>query len=922
MSKPKTRLNSPLVLILFFVLALSAHAADVVYTLTGTLALQSDPSTDPLHLDGKSFTLSVFLDSTNSPSSSSPSASSGTYNAAPGTKIHAEIVGLIGADCAASPLPTVAITDNASTAVDTIGVSNCQLPIYMMFARVNVPPGVMTTAAPSNIPSTSIAGQAQFVPASQIPAIFNFSNATLVATGAPPPVATPNPTSWTLPAVIQGSAEPITHSLSLSSAGAPVSYTAVAAAGGSWLAVSLTGPGNTLSPSLTITVDPTGLTGAPTTYKGTVNFRNSTNLLASVPVSLTVNPPTLAVPATPITFTYVIGGTTPARQTVAIGGTSAIAFTASGGTAAWLSATDGTVPGNMAVSVNTAGLAAGKYTGVVTVTSAGATGSPATIPVTLTVTQPVIAVSAGITFSYRLGTSVPPPQPIQITGTQGVRFTASVSPVAAWLSLSSATGTIPGFLSASLVPAGLAQGTYTTTVSIASPGATTKTVVINLTVIDKPALSASPNPLLFTAEFGGSNPPPLQVTIAADGSNINYTLTSDQPWLSLSSTSGTTSGSTIVTAVPGALTAGTYSGHIVVTADGVSNSPFQVPVTLTVAPPGTVISALPASLSVTAAPGSAPVTRTISIASTQTVGMAITVSSAGGSWLTVTPATATTPSTLTVTLTPGSLTENPYSGNITVTGTTGDPLTIPVTLNIKADTDPVIHGITDAAGFATDGFAPGNAISIFGANLGPEPYVTFALNGSGGVDPVLAGVNVTVDGVPAIVLLSWKQQLNAIMPFSAKTAGNADVVVEYNGRKSAAFPLPMVPSAVKLFTANAQGTGRAAALNQDFSVNKETHPAGKGEVVQLFGTGGGIVAPAVVEGGIAANTLSWVTLEYAATVNGVSARVYYAGTAPGLLFGVYQFNVQLPADVATGPATIVIKIGESQTQSDITVFVK
>jgi uncharacterized protein (TIGR03437 family) len=922
MSGTKTGLKLPLELILVFSLALSVQAANVTYTLAGTLALQSDPSTDPLHLDGKSFTLSVSLDSANSPSSNSPTASSGVYNAATGTKIHAEIIGLIGADCADSPLPTVTITDNTIAAVDTIGVSNCQLPVYMMFARVNVPPGLMTTAAPSNIVSTSVAGQAQFVPASQIAAVFNFSDATLVASGAAPPAVTPSPTSWTLPAVTQGSTESITHSVSLSSAGAPVSYTVVAASGGPWLTVSPTVPGNTLSPSLTITVDPTGLKGAPTTYKGAVNFRNGPNLLASVPVSVTVNPPTLNVPDAPLTFTYTIGGSPPAPQPVAISGTAGIAYTASGGAAAWLSATGGTVPGNMSVSVNTAGLSAGKYSGGVTVTSAGATGSPVTIPVMLVVTQPVITVSPSLTFSYRLDASVPPAQPIQITGTQGITYTASVSPVAGWLRLSAATGTVPASINASVVPAGLASGTYTTTVSIASPGATTKTVAINLNVIDKPSLSVSPNSLPLTAESGGTGPAPQQLTIGADGSNINYTLASDQPWITLSSMSGTTNGSTIVTAVTGALAEGTYSGHITVTADGVSNSPFQVPVTLTITPQGTTLSALPASLSVTAAAGSAAVTRTISITTSQAAGMALTVSSTGGSWLAVTPATASAPATLTVTLAPGSLTENGYSGNITVTGTTGNPLTIPVTLNIKAETDPLINGITDAAGFATDGFAPGNIISIFGANLGPEPYVTFAPNGSGTVDPVLAGVSVTVDGVPAIVLLSWTQQLNAILPFTAKTTGNADVVVEYNGKKSDAFPIPMAPSAVKLFTANAQGTGRAAALNQDYSVNKATNPAGKGEVVQLFGTGGGIVDPAVVEGGIAANLLAWVTLESAATVNGVTSQVYYAGTAPGLLFGVYQFNVKLPDDVATGAANIAIKIGESQTQSDVTVFVK
>jgi uncharacterized protein (TIGR03437 family) len=57
-------------------------------------------------------------------------------------------------------------------------------------------------------------------------------------------------------------------------------------------------------------------------------------------------------------------------------------------------------------------------------------------------------------------------------------------------------------------------------------------------------------------------------------------------------------------------------------------------------------------------------------------------------------------------------------------------------------------------------------------------------------------------------------------------------------------------------------------------------------------------------------------------VNGADAKVWYAGTAPGLVFGVYQVNVQLPADVATGQANIVVTIGGTPSQAGVTVFVK
>jgi uncharacterized protein (TIGR03437 family) len=295
----------------------------------------------------------------------------------------------------------------------------------------------------------------------------------------------------------------------------------------------------------------------------------------------------------------------------------------------------------------------------------------------------------------------------------------------------------------------------------------------------------------------------------------------------------------------------------------------------------------------------------------------------GAPWLTATPATGATPATITAAVNPGTMAAGTYSGNIVIAGTGANTLTIPVTLTLGSSTVPTISGIRDGAGFTTDAFAPGSIISIFGTNLGPDPYVSFTLKPDNTVDSTLADMTVTVDGTPAIPLLAYAGQVNAIVPYSAKTTGMANVVVTYKGQASAPFQMPMAPSAFKLFTANTQGTGPAAALNQDYSVNTAATPADKGSVVQLFGANGGAVNPAVVEGGVApANPLSWVTAAYSATVNGEAAQVLYAGTAPGLVFGVYQVNVQLPADVATGQANIVVTIGGVQSQANVTVFAK
>jgi uncharacterized protein (TIGR03437 family) len=156
------------------------------------------------------------------------------------------------------------------------------------------------------------------------------------------------------------------------------------------------------------------------------------------------------------------------------------------------------------------------------------------------------------------------------------------------------------------------------------------------------------------------------------------------------------------------------------------------------------------------------------------------------------------------------------------------------------------------------------------------------------------------------------------------TSGQAPVQVTYNNLTTAAFNIPLTTADVQIFTANASGSGPGSILNQDYSINSATNPAAPGTVVQVFGTGGGALTGAgvnVAAGDVAGDTLA-DTATCTATVNGETAAVLYSGSAPGLVYGVDQFNIQLPADVTAGSTKIVLTIGGTTSQSDVTVFVK
>jgi uncharacterized protein (TIGR03437 family) len=196
------------------------------------------------------------------------------------------------------------------------------------------------------------------------------------------------------------------------SASGTLNWTAtVATASASWLSVS---PASGTAPStLTVSVSPAALSAG--TYTSTISIAaaGASNTPVSVSVTLTVTaatvvPAALTVAPQALAFQYAYGGAVPAAQSVVISNASggALAWTASSDSY-WLgiSAASGGAPAMLAVSLNPVNLAAGTYTGNVQITAAGASGSPATVSVTLVVsgTQP-----AGVITSMANGASFQP----------------------------------------------------------------------------------------------------------------------------------------------------------------------------------------------------------------------------------------------------------------------------------------------------------------------------------------------------------------------------------------------------------------------------------------------------------------------------------------------------------------------------------
>jgi uncharacterized protein (TIGR03437 family) len=240
----------------------------------------------------------------------------------------------------------------------------------------------------------------------------------------------------------------------------------------------------------------------------------------------------------------------------------------------------------------------------------------------------------------------------------------------------------------------------------------------------------------------------------------------------------------------------------------------------------------------------------------------------------------------------------------------------------QAGVTPSVAAVAHAASYFADTVAPGEVVAIFGNSLASATPAGIHLDDSGVVSTALAGVRVLFDGVASPLIYASASQIDAVIPFGLAT-GQRQVQVQYGSLVSTAFPVTVVPSVSGIFSADASGTGQAIVLNQDGSLNSLNVPAIPGSVVTIWATGAGQLSPSPVDGAIDPGNLTRTVLPVAAQIGGLSADVLYTGGAPGIVEGVIQVNLRIPAASRTGAAVpLVLRIGTSASQAGITLAIQ
>jgi uncharacterized protein (TIGR03437 family) len=244
---------------------------------------------------------------------------------------------------------------------------------------------------------------------------------------------------------------------------------------------------------------------------------------------------------------------------------------------------------------------------------------------------------------------------------------------------------------------------------------------------------------------------------------------------------------------------------------------------------------------------------------------------------------------------------------------TGSLGSIGWTFNLWTSTFPVINanGVVNGASFQASPVAPGSYITINGQNLAPvaSGYVTVNL------PPAIAATSVSFDipsagiSVPGHLSYISGNQINVQVPWELKGQTSAQIKVTSAGISSALYSLTLSDYGPGIFEyAGSDGKLYAAAVDTNSQLITTSSPAQRGTYISIFANGMGPVTNQPASGSISplsplAQSVSPSSI--GVTIGGKAAQVGFSGLAPYYV-GLYQLNVLVPADSASGVQPVVI----------------
>ena len=222
--------------------------------------------------------------------------------------------------------------------------------------------------------------------------------------------------------------------------------------------------------------------------------------------------------------------------------------------------------------------------------------------------------------------------------------------------------------------------------------------------------------------------------------------------------------------------------------------------------------------------------------------------------------------------------------------------------------------------------SPGEVLTLFGSGLGPAALTQFTIGPNGLFPTQIAGTSVTFNGIPAPMIYASSGLVAVVAPYEITGSPTANISLTYQGKTFNAS-MPVVASTPAVFTADASGSGQAAAVNvADGFVNGTAHPAKLGSFIELYATGTGYTT-AAVDGQptpVSCGASCTSQLPVVVKIGNQFVTPTYAGAAPSLVAGVTQINVQIPTTIIPGAVLVQVLVGGINgypSQSGVTIAV-
>ena len=223
------------------------------------------------------------------------------------------------------------------------------------------------------------------------------------------------------------------------------------------------------------------------------------------------------------------------------------------------------------------------------------------------------------------------------------------------------------------------------------------------------------------------------------------------------------------------------------------------------------------------------------------------------------------------------------------------------------------NGAVNAASLQVGrGVTPGSYITLSGTGLSDStdsyitPYLPLA------VDSVSVSFDIPAAGIslPGAISYVSPGQINLQVPWELQGQSSALIKVTVEDSQGPVYTLPLASYSPAFFNYVENGTKDTLLMALDTSGNMigSSHPATRGQTVQLFANGLGPVNNQPADGQpTPASPQATTTSTPTVTIGGKAAPVQFSGLAPNMI-GVYQVTVQVPSGISPGlqPAVVTI----------------